>query len=160
MLDRQQRLGVAEGGLVGSGDVPGHVRADPDGQSHHGPRQQANRATAGERCRRERPEAGNEQERDPLGEEHVLDEMSREEVAAGEGVDGSSEGEHEQDEPGREGGLAPAAGGSQALLAQIPAAEEQHDHELGPPGLDGERRRLHGATLDDRLAPPARPGDV
>ena len=71
---------VLERGVVGGRDVPGHVAAEPERQRDEGPGEQADEAEARERAASSGGTEATSEQRDPLRESDVLDQVRPEEV--------------------------------------------------------------------------------
>ena len=87
MFEREQGRRLSEGGVVERRDVPHRVRPDPDGQSDVRPCEYPDDPRPCEALGESRRDTEHEQERRPLGEHDVLEQVRPHEVVARERVE-------------------------------------------------------------------------
>ena len=147
MLEREQARRMSKGGVVERRNVPHRVRPDPERESDVRPCEHPDDPRPREPLGEQRRDAEHEQERRPLGEHDVLEQVRPDEVLARERVEGRHERRHEQRAPGEE------QGGPERVPVSARPDEVEH------PERDGDER----LQLDDQSeglirAPYARGG--
>jgi hypothetical protein len=99
VLDVEEAV-VLERRVVGGRDVPNNVPGDPDRQGDQRPGQRANHTEARGLSRERGRDGQHEEQRDPLGQRHVLHEVRGEEVVERERPE-RCDRDREQEEDGR-----------------------------------------------------------
>ena len=132
MLEPQETVRVSERRVVQRRDVPQGVRPDPEGQSHHGLRQDSDDTRPRQSLAELRRDPEDQEQRRPLGEHDVLDEVRPDEVLARDRVERRDERRHQERTAGEERDCPRAVPGT-ARGDEVGGCESDGEERLGAP---------------------------
>ena len=147
MLEVEERVRVLERGVVEPREVPDHVVREPERERDGGVGEQRDRARARDRRGERGRDPEHDEERRPLGEDDVLEQVHGEEVVHAERVDRRDADREEEHHRPEEAGDAPGGSGVAAEREEVRRGQAENDERLGVPRP---RVRIHGATLIGR----------
>ncbi len=133
MLECEQGTAVVERRVVQRRDVPDGVGADPQRQRDEGVGQGADDFRLGDARGERRRQPENEQQRRPLGQDHVLEQVDPEQVLDGDGVPRRHEDGDDQTAAGKEGGDAPGRCGGAPESEEVCRGERDTDERFRVP---------------------------
>ncbi len=145
MLEVEEGVRVLECRVVDPRQVPDHVVAEPERERHRRMGQHPEGFRPDELRRERGREAEDDEERRPLGEDDVLQEVDRQQVVHGDRLERRDRHEEEQRHCRHEADDAPPRSGEAAHGEDVRDREQRNDDErLGVPRP---RVRVHAATL-------------
>ena len=145
VLEVEQRVRVLERGVVEPRQVPEHVVREPDGERDERVDERTNDRRTSERRRERRREPEHDEERRPLRENDVLEQVDDEQVVHRKRLDRCDRDGEDEHHRGDEAGDPEARGGEPAEGKEIAGGHQRDEQErlrIPRPPV-----RVHGATL-------------
>ncbi len=147
VFDVEQRARVLERRVVDPREMPDHVVREPERERDRGMRERADRPRARDRGSESGRDREYDEQRRPLGQHDVLEEMHRQEEVHPERVNGRCGDRQQERQRADEAADTPGGRWVPPDREDVRGSQSEDDEHLGVPRP---RVRIHGATLVGR----------